>query len=368
MKYLILLFPLLILISCNKVKIEENCDCLLKKSANTLIDFNSVDTVRVLTGVTPSLTMLYINEYVNDTIYYYANNALRIVDFQSGVLIDSIDLSLINGDIQDFLLNGYDTVFILTYEPNSIVVYSRISKIVSSVWQFDSLGFQSMPFVNYRMRYSNNLLETKVVGLYEDWDKYMVAVDYFNINNQSIIRSFCQKPSSYRNVFFPLLELPSKAIDNDKMLISFGTEHCVREYSQIESGYQYKGSFCASSNFINKDIIGLEMDEKPEFQDQINFIIESPFYLKYLVDTINHVRYRIVKHSQKLKNSEGMLNERYDGPWSILVFNEANELIGEKFMEAGTFSYPGVIVCNQGLAIPFNISQGEDLTYLVVTF
>ncbi|MBK7035332.1 MAG: hypothetical protein IPH42_03060 [Bacteroidetes bacterium] len=368
MKYLLLLFPFTILIGCKNAPMEENCNCNLIKGTNTIIDFTIVDTVKIVKQVMPNLTTLYINQYLNDTIYYYANNSLQIVDFKTGFLINSIDLSEINGNVQDFLLIGNDTVFVLTYEPNSIVVYSRISKTVSSIWELDSIGFQSMPFVNYRMRYSNNLLETKVVNIYEDWDKYMVAVDKFDIGNQKISSSFCQKPSSYRTLFYPLLELPSKVIADDKMLISFGTEHCVREYSQLETGYQYKGSFCAKSNFINEDIIGIEMDGNSEFQDQINFIIESPFYLKYLVDSINKVSYRIVKHSQQLKNLEGRLNERYDGPWSILVFNEANELIGEKIMDAGKFSYPGTIVCNQGLAIPFNISQSDDISYLIVTF
>ncbi|MEM6269373.1 MAG: DUF4221 family protein [Bacteroidota bacterium] len=84
--------------------------------------------------------------------------------------------------------------------------------------------------------------------------------------------------------------------------------------------------------------------------DNLRYESEQPRYWKVMYDSYRKLYYRIALHPQKF--SDGAANrELYEKPWSIMVFDEKFEILGEQKFSAQQFFPIDMFVGKQGLYV-----------------
>ena len=118
------------------------------------------------------------------------------------------------------------------------------------------------------------------------------------------------------------------------------------------------------SKYLEEDFERLPI--KHEFQEASNYIYKSGYYVEIVLNNQTETLYRIVKHSQPLKNAEGKLNQYLECGFSIMYGKLDDPNPKEVLLEKGKY-VPYVVhsIGNNQLLIslenPFNPNNKENM-------
>jgi hypothetical protein len=85
--------------------------------------------------------------------------------------------------------------------------------------------------------------------------------------------------------------------------------------------------------------------------DNMRYESEEPLYHKVMHDQYRKLYYRIALHRQKYQGPDGSNLALYQKPWSIVVFDENFQKLGEQDFEAKQFFPKDVFIGKEGLYI-----------------
>lgn len=296
---------------------------------------------------------MYIMDDEHRTILKY--------DIRKDSMCELIGLPKIPGTLIDFHIDEPDLLLLATSAP-SYLYRIRLSdpKHIEQllVGKNKSELFNSYPFLGDHLRTIIESPDTFIVAnislkAYRDAEMYA----RMNIRTGELVANFFHYPETDKE-FFPLLVLPSKEDVDTLTFMAQGYDHFVNIYNNRTG--EHLGCHCLRSKYIAEERIrGLSPEPEPEFQEMNVFMISNAWYYGLVYDPYRNMFLRTVKHTQPLKEDNGKLKQRYDGPWSIIAANTDLSVKGEVLMPAGTYKPYVFIPVKDGIALSLNKGEGK---------
>jgi hypothetical protein len=246
-------------------------------------------------------------------------------------------------EIDDFYFHNNDSIFILSIAMNTVFLCNSKGKVC------DKYKFKGKPLPDGFTRYScyavpelhNRLYytpSTKSLHFYayrwikfnEDDRRYPNFVRY-SIKEKKFNSLYGDYSKAYglrKN--FSLYNDPSFLVIDTLSYVSYPISPEVYCYNNKDG--KLLTIFDGGGNNWDNSYIKPFRSNAIDFQKECNFLIETPAYTKLLFDTENEVFYRFFKHRQPLKDANGLLNPRWNGKWSIIIFDKNFNQIGEKII------------------------------------
>jgi hypothetical protein len=181
---------------------------------------------------------------------------------------------------------------------------------------------------------------------HEDYKYYENPSAVFINNNFDFqeLFGFPQYMSSNKSQYFVNDYRYSFVLHENKILISYRRDPSIYSYDLFEKTFE---RFPSKSGFIN-DFELIERKYNP--QKETNILITSGIYHNLYHDKFEKKIYRIVSHSQPLKNEDGYLNNAGFKNFSIIVHDFDLNYIGESFFSKKlNYSYLKMAVSKEGL-------------------
>jgi len=362
----VLIFLIYCLIFCNSC-IKNNQG----QNENNILTYKVTDTLHIFKD------SLILNFYNNCQVFErngfwgilcfnHETHCLNLLNPNSGQLDASILLDENGYDIppgfNDFYFNSFDSIF-FTYDEYKLLKLNTRTREINYYNLRPNILARSYPSMGFNIDFFKDYQILQMgVTLYEELfnHKYYKSpiLGNFNLLKDSLIERFAFFPSEYRNrkTQFPIMRMPAKALIKDNVVLSFSPNDNLFFYNKID------GSLLdvvpCPSNFIKEPI--KPIDKKAEFQEGIDYLIQTPFYYKIFFDQkTNHI-YRLVKHGQTLKRKNGQLNSRWLGPWSIIIIDSNYKILGEVLFPAGVFNYRFSFMTPDGLYIALQNPDPDD--------
>lgn len=92
----------------------------------------------------------------------------------------------------------------------------------------------------------------------------------------------------------------------------------------------------------------------------IQFQRKTPFYYKLIYDKERKFLYRIVAHSQELKNKNGGNNLNLDRSWSVQLIDEDFKVISEWYFAPDKYNYTSFLITKEGFALMAINNTNQD--------
>ncbi|MBT0810092.1 hypothetical protein KIH41_02205 [Litoribacter ruber] len=277
------------------------------------------------------------------------------------LIIDFIDLNkkeIVNrmflGSKKEFSFNSPQEIFY--HSEDSIYLFAPGGNLTRINSQSDILEHIK---INKEIKQTN-----EIAGV----DPLSNSQSFFVLNSKLYIRSFpkldwskdykyYQKPSLIKLnsdfTYEPIIGFPNymslskgiyfvndyrysftKNLDNSKILISYRRDPCIYIYDLKDKTIENKFS---KSVFLNEFKL-IERGYNP--QAETNVLIENGIYHNIYKDYENNFYYRIVSHSQQLKNDSGYLNNAGVKNFSIIVHDDQFNYLGEaKVPDGRNYTY-----------------------------
>ncbi|AFM05287.1 hypothetical protein Fleli_2940 [Bernardetia litoralis DSM 6794] len=149
---------------------------------------------------------------------------------------------------------------------------------------------------------------------------------------------------------------------NDNILLSFSKNHNLFSLNVDKNKTSKLKKW--KSSYLEEDFERLQLNH--DIQQGSNYVFTTGFYTLLKIDTETEILYRIVKHPQPLKNTEGKLNQYLECGFSIMYGKIDDPNPKEVLLEKGKY-VPYVVhsIGNNQLLIslenPFNPNNKENM-------
>ncbi|HET8861072.1 DUF4221 family protein [Marivirga sp.] len=147
-------------------------------------------------------------------------------------------------------------------------------------------------------------------------------------------------------------------ISKNEEIINFYNSNNV--FSSInDKFYEIKSDFIDQSFTLFSITEGFDYTTEQELEAYHN----DEGYVNLVYDTYRKLYYRIAKHANKNSGNENM--HRMESAWSIVVFNEQYEILGEVLMPKTIYNYLHILPTPQGILIskenPYSPTNKEEV-------
>ncbi|MFT4734969.1 MAG: hypothetical protein ACI9DJ_003429 [Algoriphagus sp.] len=243
----------------------------------------------------------------------------------------------IKGGIDGFYFHNSDTIFLLSNEANRVYLMNERSKIVD-IFDFSNVplpdGFSEYDaYANQGLKNgpvyvaSNNTLQFytyRWLKSSEDNFDYQAFASY-SIVERKFVSIYGNYPQNYvRGNNFILYNDPLLAVVDTLSFVQFGASEYLAAYNNKTGDLLYvSNEHCEHWKGAPE-----ALPMRGEFQKESDWLIEQPAYPVLLHDENNKIIYRFLKHKQPLLNIDGLLNERWFGPWCISMYNYGLKRVG----------------------------------------
>ncbi len=350
MKYILVFFIVTLLYSCNN---KPNYTC----NRNYNVSLKVTDTA-IISLDTISLNSYSIYDYCdNDSLLYNYNNKTHSIDILSlskDTVVNHIYLQQEGPNgikaVSGMKVINKDSIFITSENYNTIYLINNNAQIINK-FEFNYLEENTTDFIvrsdnifNAKIYIKNAKMYTYIYSLQENIKNEKIAIEY-NMKNNKIEKFYADFPERYKKYYFSSLETPSFIVNNNKTIIAYPNNSYLDVYDNNTGKLLYRK--CVKSKYISE----LEaLKKSSDMQSEADFLNEAAYYFALLYDKYNDVYYRICKHKMDLYDNEGMLNNRFSGSSSVIIFDNKLNIIGEQKLPRGLL-YPYAFVSNKGLNI-----------------
>jgi hypothetical protein len=318
-----------------KLDIYSKCEKRLLRSIN----FEGEGPNRIY----PTSSFHYIS---NDSIFLYSSDAstFQLIDSDAQVLNEwRVFDNKYPNSISDSIIGGNGSYYPFSYTQNGIFYFpflhddkegdlivqihpeSNLSGFGDMKTQYSapilaSLNLAKRDFEQFQGSWPDNFLKEKApynpfIHLSLNHDGSNVLISYFN---SDLIFS------TKEDKFF---EIPSKFFDNNYTLFSITESADYTTEEELDAYHNDEG------------------------------------YVNLVYDTYKKLYYRIAKHANKKSGDES--THRMESEWSIIVFNEQFEIVGEVLMPRKKYNYLQILPTSKGLLIskenPYSPSNKEEV-------
>jgi|GEM_PF-6735548 len=343
-----------------------------------------------LTSNTISLSYPFTNNYhlIKGVEYLIGSdnylNLLEIINLHNkeDVTIDFNSESYLKESVilDDFYFHNMDSIFLLSVENNRIYLMDSQGRLNNTFNLNDaSQNFQGENFfsISYESR-RNIFLDKKNNYLYlrsvppNDWHSEREfykkpIISIYDIETDKFIKIIGEFPKHFSEskLYFPSDNQFSFIIDfeNGFYYLSHRREHSIYKYDLFTDKLIKKIS--AKSTYLDDfDLIPRNVD----VQKMVNSLTKDGTYTNFLHNPFKNQYYRIVTHNQELINpNSGKLNHPINNrPFSIIVFDENLEVIGESLFENVPFNYLNLAPHKDGILTFYKDENNEDINHFLV--
>ena len=374
--YIIIAIFLTVLISCNSKFKQE--DLLTTTVINNYEELDYADISKTITKIFASdltLNTPYLFQVLNTDTgdiyinYNFSKNSLDIFNITDSCFVKQIFLEkegpnkIIGFD--SFYYASDDSILFQIPDEDTFIILNLINNTVSKKRINNSLvGLEASDGIG--LYYYNNRIVTRAInyGLsseeYKKENKKLLLS--YNIKKESIDTLFCNYPNEYEYGYLAFLQAPYVAHAKNTTYVSFPFCNNLYEYDlgELKNIYEFK------SKYIN-NFPDVSFTYNDEFSQRfLNFFVESPYFLKILYNPYNNKIYKISKFEQELYNTNGKLNGRYTGKWSVLIL-DLNELkIKEIVFPKKLYNFFACFVTKNGLS--FFSNETTENTIVINSF
>lgn len=241
--------------------------------------------------------------------------------------IDLINHQPTTLDVADFYVHSMDSIYILDQERQIVVLtnsqgfHKEIYRLREILGSIENFGWIDCNRAN-RFKYDNDSGSFILYGypplapndpeLYEY--AFVITIDQ-SLESHDVLK--LPYPSTYETAegYYPIGMYFHTSECNEEVLYSFPNDNGIYKYDASLSELRLITS--VKSNFTEVNRV-LKRDH--DYQEEENYVNTSGFSFKASTDNSCNY-YRIVKHSQLLKDSEGLLNPYGNSSWSIIKTN-----------------------------------------------
>lgn len=353
---------------------------------NNVPDLELVEYQETMKGDSKSSSGMPINRIVpylgKDCLIEFnpTLNSLDVYDLTQFKLIKRINYELDGPDLLpntlDFYWHSKDSIFFLG-EGGILSLMTDNGKLVNRVIigtklpnGHDAGDYFAEPTMGLRMDYIPHIKSIQLYAVMiegnEDYSHSLPFIANYSLQKKKIVNVFGAFPDVFfQGKHFSLLNDPSKIVVKNKTILSFGPDQGVYIYDSFNGDIEQVN--CAKSKLFSRTE-GLP-HAVAEYQDLINFETTEPWYLKIIHDPYRNRYYRFAKHRQELKDANGKMNPRFLGKWSIIVFDDNFNRIGEVVLPANKYAILSSFVAPKGLMILSLLQSKEnEKKYFVLNF
>ena len=239
------------------------------------------------------------------------------------------------------------------------VVRGNVQKITIQTEDYD---FLLEPDYNFRLEYNHHtkkylteVYTTKTFTGEGDFFEYDF-LGQVDLDRKELVKTYGEYPYPHKKKPLGYDFCPSVVYPGDSVIVAFGALNYVTVYDQ-SSGKALR-NYCIESEF--ESMVYPPFDSEWDIQKQRNYWTENGHFLNFYYDKYRNLFYRLVCHSQPLKNDQGELNNFFDGNWSIIFIDSDLHVISEQKFDAKQYNPYEVIITKKGVYISNVKKNTED--------
>jgi hypothetical protein len=334
-----------IFFSCSK---DAGSSAGENRMASTKFTLTAQDTIEIpidstTSNFVPRYQYLALGKAKMLSIFNKNTNSIQLYDLSKkenavNVKLETEGANAISG-VLGYFIHNLDSIFIPTANNNEIFLVDSSGVIKDRFEVTDDLGIDPSyeiaidgfftpsfdPKTNLLTLWARPFIDTETREHYQ----HAIAIDY-DIKERRVQKNYGGYPDFYKqdDLYFLLdnfERLPTPRYD----VHYFDGSHELFLYD-VKSKELIKKAFL-KSEFLPDKIPASNHAGKPNLplQDQRNYHITTGRYHRLLYDSTNRLFYRMVRHPQDLKTSDGLLNGHLTNKISVLIANEDLEYAGE---------------------------------------
>jgi hypothetical protein len=278
-----------------------------------------------------------------DIIEFYCIN-----DFQLNFVMD------LNFKAKGVLIHNLDSIFCISKFNDSIFLLNTNSEIVNS-WNINKILYsnEGKYVAEFNMNEQIHLINKSLIfkiGLdaypFEHYKAYTLF--NFNIVNQQH-NKLVKFPIEISKQDDPGLISKSYCESNGNIVVIFSDDPTMFKNDKTGNLINHK---IIKSKYI-QEFSKYDTTLGKKFSYNNKHQIMKPEFFRILYDNYNNVFYRINKHKQEFEVN-GIINDYYDGSWSISILDSNLNLIYEQLFPPKKYYFLNTFVTKEGLFISNN--------------
>ena len=312
-------------------------------------------------------------------LYYFSNNKNFIINYNkttSTIIFNNLNSRLSTKipfkhpiNFRMIFVKSEDSIFLISREESKIYLIDYFGNIVN----------------NYPVNLFKAGVRQKIVANEPDW--ITISKGKLYINSYPSYKN--RKTPYHKNFFCISIDLVTKKTElipitypkiysnnhwwgglgnkltqceNNKGEIVFSFAMCDSLY--FWDGQHIKGYKVKRSKYLT--------DFPPDLFDNnkgmsSKYVIEyqrmNPRYSAILFDNRLKIYYRVVAHSQSLKNKQGYNNLNYDRSWSVQIIDTNLKVIDELYFDAGKYIYSDFLITKEGFCVSRHNTDSDSLIH-----
>ncbi len=263
----------------------------------------------------------------------------------------------------DAYIVSIDSVIIFNGESNQLFLLNK-QGIKTGEWKFEKSikdkEFHLFSVGSNHISFQNETVYCGVVRTDIRLNTKQTLLEYYNSPTNLILqvsskaiqgfRLFGTFPDSYINNSRNFYDVtPSRTINNENIILSFGKDHNLYIYNH--DGKLVKTTN-AKSNYID-DFNPIDEKNVSNFSYLKRYLTDEPKYERVIYDQFTHLYYRIVKHRiGKYENEDGTVKSMLDSDYSIIFLDKDFNIIDEVLFGSKQYYIPGLIPTKNGILLP----------------
>lgn len=327
-------------------------------------------------------------KYFNDSAYYFGldaeNHILDIYNLDSKTKVKSIKIdnqgpnAISFGGHTSFEVIGWDSIFFLS--DIKVAYLFGFDGDVTYTWDFnDSLSYESATgkFLFMTLGVPNmimlpmvycSLSKSMFIYIYRESNYYEGMHILEKYGREALIRIplFGKGKSEF------LARYPFKNTKKSSITYSVFNHFDVDENGRVL--FQLEGSdqlligdqvICAKSNFSKGKRYKLRLNESLSEKQELMIFNTHEAYRSIHYDPYRKLIYRVFQHEQEEKDEKGLLNEKLQANFSIIILDLEGNIIGESRFPNNKYNFINMHVLKDGLLIsrenPYNPDNNEEI-------
>lgn len=374
--YIILLFVLVLILSCSKVDIKNDMNSskfFIETIALTLDDSTSNEFYRVQ----------YVHEFGNDFLFVLNSltKSLDVYDLRSGNLNKRIYYPVdgpngISSIVQGFYYHNDDSIFLFPQGRLNGSLLLDIKGDVKSVIKPPAIETEKFGIINHVSTsanpsfFHNNMIYLSRYPLFDLQNPsninstYPLGVKYDLTKNLILMDSTIVYPEFYMNNIWSTFDLTfSRVFDGESFIFSWPL---LDQLLKIKYGGNEVESYLAKSKKDNSKSKPFSMRPSDKMEDEVS--LSNLRYGEILYDEYSRLYYRIVYHPLKHYTNETFPTHRQARDFSVLVLDKNFNLLQEVSFPGKKYLVFNAFVGPKGLYLtrnnPFYDELNEDLVYI----
>lgn len=298
--------------------------------------------------------------------------------------------------VSSFFYHSVDSIFLFSLDALTVQLIDTSSH-VSKEWRLQNLVFPDKVFEQVvgsnGIFYPFSLTQNGMFHLPFNFDQSKNCL-IFNITPQSEFIDFKDRKTFYSSPLVGTYSLENSSFisftgawpeiykadetpNNPFNNLAFDDKHnfLVNFYNSDKVFSSEKNDFYRiSSNYFDERYTLFSIDSEADYttEQELNAFHKDEGYVNLVFDPFKRLYYRIAKHSND--NLEKENSHRMEAEWSIIVFNENLEVLGEVLMPKKTYNFlqilptkSGLLVSKENIYSPTNNEEKYEFDLIEIT-